>query len=903
MMNDDNDRTMVRTREMPHAAAGDPANSVNVLPQGTRLGEFEVVNLIGEGGFGIVYLAYDHSLERHVALKEYMPSGLATRTTTMAVTVKSQHNAGTFTAGLKSFINEARLLAQFDSPSLVKVHRFWEANGTAYMVMPFYQGITLKQALKERRIQPTEHWIRLLLADLFDAIETIHRAQCFHRDIAPDNILLLEDGRPLLLDFGAARRVIGDLTQCLTVILKPGFAPIEQYADIAGLRQGAWTDIYALAAVVYYLIGGKAPPPAVARIVHDEMVPARQIGKGRYSDSFLAVIDKALAVKPEHRYQSIADLRHALDLVHTAPRVTPHGMSTATTPRPDDGRTVRLGDAGLHAANDVRPSMRPGHGTRKPPPPPPQNEATGFYATSRPAYAYPPRRKGKPAWLIGAVVLAAGVASGVAYWKMHAPASDTAVASYGSSPGEIAPQSSGSSEAPERETPEQASGQTAQSAQSAQPVAPAPTPAAPVQPTPASPPITSSVPARSSDMPALSPEQSERKQTAPAMPQLSAEDELWHKASTADKPRAYQNYLQHYPRGRYAAIAKLRLDSLQPKQATATPNANTSPPPQEAASKKSADAASTSAKPKAVRSASPEEEAWDTAAALNEVPAYEAYLSKYPRGQFAALAKDRLASLRPAEQKAAAAAEPAASPQPAKVPVHDAAAAAPATTPSVADKQASINPTPAPATPAPHATPSDAASAQLPAASSSPVPLKKTIRVADQTMTGDFTADPKTGVISGKGTIAWADGNQFEGTLVRGRKEGKGEFIWANGQRYTGDWAHDQPNGKGTIVFPNGNRYVGEVKDGKPDGRGVMRFKDGDVHEGTWVHGKSNGMGRYTWANGSYWEGEFRNDQRTDNGKIVFSEKAQNEANAMAAAARAGQASGTSAASDGAAGK
>jgi serine/threonine protein kinase len=125
MMNDDNDRTVVRTREMPGAAdSGDPGHSVNVLPPGTRLGEFEVVNLIGEGGFGIVYLAYDHSLERHVALKEYMPSGLATRTTRMAVTVKSQHNAGTFTAGLKSFINEARLLAQFDSPSLVKVHSF-----------------------------------------------------------------------------------------------------------------------------------------------------------------------------------------------------------------------------------------------------------------------------------------------------------------------------------------------------------------------------------------------------------------------------------------------------------------------------------------------------------------------------------------------------------------------------------------------------------------------------------------------------------------------------------------------------------------------------------------------------------------------------------------------------------
>ena len=207
MMTDDNERTVMRSPRMPSSPSSDSASeyNVNVLPVGTRLGEFEIVDLIGEGGFGIVYLAYDHSLERHVALKEYMPSGLAMRTTRMAVTVRSQHNADTFTAGLKSFVNEARMLAQFDSPALVKVHRFWEGNGTAYMVMPFYDGITLKQALKEHRILPTEPWIRLLLGDLFDAIDTIHRVQCFHRDIAPDNILLLKDGRPLLLDFGAAR--------------------------------------------------------------------------------------------------------------------------------------------------------------------------------------------------------------------------------------------------------------------------------------------------------------------------------------------------------------------------------------------------------------------------------------------------------------------------------------------------------------------------------------------------------------------------------------------------------------------------------------------------------------------------------------------------------------------------
>ena len=309
MTNEFNQKTALRTRRMPFKPTsqdGDADFGANVLPVGTHLGEFEILGLIGEGGFGIVYLAYDHSLERQVALKEYMPSGLAKRTTRLAVTVRSQHNVDTFTAGLKSFINEARILAQFDSPALVKVHRFWEGNGTAYMVMPFYEGITLKQALKQRRVTPSESWIRILLADLFDAIEIIHNAHCLHRDIAPDNILLLKDGRPLLLDFGAARRVIGDLTQCLTAILKPGYAPIEQYADIAGLRQGPWTDIYALAAVVYYLISGKAPAPAGGRIGADEHLPAPAVGKSRASAGFLGVVDKWLPVTPEERYRPVS---------------------------------------------------------------------------------------------------------------------------------------------------------------------------------------------------------------------------------------------------------------------------------------------------------------------------------------------------------------------------------------------------------------------------------------------------------------------------------------------------------------------------------------------------------------------------------------------------------------------
>ncbi|HJT51344.1 MAG TPA: serine/threonine-protein kinase, partial [Nitrosospira sp.] len=246
----EDDRTVLASSEPAGNGEAWEGLGDNALPVGTLLGEFEIIGLIGEGGFGIVYLAYDHSLQRKVALKEYMPSGLASRKSGMTV-AKSKQHLDTFQAGLRSFINEARLLAQFDHPSLVKVHRFWEANGTAYLVMPFYDGKTLKEALRQLEGPPDEHWLKQLLRQLLDALNVIHKENCFHRDISPDNILILKDGRPLLLDFGAARRVISDMTQNLTVILKPGYAPIEQYAEMKSMKQGAWTDIYALAAVAY----------------------------------------------------------------------------------------------------------------------------------------------------------------------------------------------------------------------------------------------------------------------------------------------------------------------------------------------------------------------------------------------------------------------------------------------------------------------------------------------------------------------------------------------------------------------------------------------------------------------------------------------------------------------------
>jgi serine/threonine protein kinase len=316
----DDDRTVIKpvTRmQPPPAAAPTPAQTDhgNALPIGTYLGEFEITSMVGEGGFGIVYLAWDHSLERRVALKEYMPSALAARSGGTQVSVKSERHRDTFEAGLKSFVNEAKLLAQFDHASLVKVYRFWEANGTAYMIMPFYEGLTLKQALKDMNGPPDEAWLMSMLAPLTEALEVIHTEQCFHRDIAPDNIILLKgSGRPLLLDFGAARRVIGDMTQALTVILKPGYAPVEQYAEVPGMKQGGWTDIYALAASIHYAILGKTPPPAVGRLMADNYVPLSQQVVGKYSERFLNAMDRALVVKPEERTQSIAELRANLGL-------------------------------------------------------------------------------------------------------------------------------------------------------------------------------------------------------------------------------------------------------------------------------------------------------------------------------------------------------------------------------------------------------------------------------------------------------------------------------------------------------------------------------------------------------------------------------------------------------------
>lgn len=280
---------------------------VNALSPGARLQEFEILSVIGEGGFGIVYRAFDTALEREVAIKEYLPVSHALRIADGSVVASSERQRETFEKGLRCFMSEARMLARFKHRALVEILRFWEEKGTAYMVMPYYHGRPLSQLVQEGlRIRDTAT-MQAFLAPLLDGLAMLHAANCYHRDISTDNILILEDGSPLLLDFGAARRILVDDSELMTVILKPGFAPIEQYSDDHAVApQGAWTDLYALSAVAYQLVTGEMPMVSVARIIRDPLVPLSVRVQSGFARGLLAAIDAGLRVNPEQRPQSVA---------------------------------------------------------------------------------------------------------------------------------------------------------------------------------------------------------------------------------------------------------------------------------------------------------------------------------------------------------------------------------------------------------------------------------------------------------------------------------------------------------------------------------------------------------------------------------------------------------------------
>ena len=284
-------------------APGDP------LPAGTRLRDYEITGLLREGGFAIVYLAWDHALQRRVALKEYMPASMASRADQgPAVELRDSRNADTFAIGLKSFLEEARLLARFDHASLVKVYRFWEDNDTAYMAMPFYEGPTLERALAELGRVPGETELRAWLKPVLNALTVLHDAGVWHQNVGPEEIVLTPTG-PVLLGLASAGHAIEAVQRAPAAALKRGYAAIEQYGSVAGAMLGPWTDLYALAAVVYGAVTGQAPAPAPDRLVADGVPPLGQIAAGLYGAPFLAAIDAALKVQPSGRPASHQQFR------------------------------------------------------------------------------------------------------------------------------------------------------------------------------------------------------------------------------------------------------------------------------------------------------------------------------------------------------------------------------------------------------------------------------------------------------------------------------------------------------------------------------------------------------------------------------------------------------------------
>lgn len=287
------------------------------LPPGTVVNRpYQVARVLGHGGFGITYLGWDANLQIKVAIKEYMPREFACRDPQSGqVLAKSDEAKVQFSAGLNRFLDEARTLAKFQQhPGIVSVLSFFPAFGTGYMVMEYVEGQTLKGYLDQRgRL----NWTQTLdiFMQIMDALRAVHKAGLLHRDIAPDNIYLCGDGRVKLLDFGAARTRLGGDGQsgsAQTVLVKSGFAPEEQYLDDG--RQGPWTDVYSLAASMYFCLAGQAPPDAMDRLKQDQLKPLSDYGVVIPPQAELVLLD-ALAVGSLHRPQSIGSLqKRFLDL-------------------------------------------------------------------------------------------------------------------------------------------------------------------------------------------------------------------------------------------------------------------------------------------------------------------------------------------------------------------------------------------------------------------------------------------------------------------------------------------------------------------------------------------------------------------------------------------------------------
>lgn len=321
------------------------------LPVGARVEDYEIRKVLGAGGFGITYLAYDHRLHGEVALKEYMPADFATRRSDGRVTARTRSDVADFNWGLERVLDEARILRRLDHPNVVRVIRHFDALDTGFIVMEFVSGRTLEAAVladgpwDEARLRP-------VLDGLMSACAKVHEVELLHRDIKPANIMLRPDGRPVLIDFGAARQAITSKSRTVTAMVSPGYGPVEQYSTKAKL--GPYTDIYGLAAAAYFALTGEDPVSAVERTRNDPLTPLTRAAKARGEQKFLAAIDAGLKVDAVDRPPDIDSWRG----LFPAARV-----EKGPAPDPIPRRLLILGGAGLGvlAVGGLAIALRP-HG-------------------------------------------------------------------------------------------------------------------------------------------------------------------------------------------------------------------------------------------------------------------------------------------------------------------------------------------------------------------------------------------------------------------------------------------------------------------------------------------------------------------------------------------------------------
>jgi serine/threonine protein kinase len=311
----------------------------DALPAGYRLHWYVIERVLGQGGFGITYLANDSNLDRRVAIKEYLPTEIARRRADACAHPHTESHAERYAWGLERFLAEARTLARFDHPNIVRVHSVFEGNNTAYMVMRFEEGESLARRLV-RCTTLTERELTDCLLPIVDGLQLVHAAGFIHRDIKPENIYVRQDSSPVLLDFGSARQSF-DTAKTMTILVAPGYAPLEQYyGDPA--TQGAWTDIYALGATCYCAIAGRQPLDAIVRAkgvlgsAREVLPPAVEVGQGRYDERLLAAIDHALQLNERDRPQTLAEWRR--EIVAPAAPVT-YGGAAASAPAPAPAAT------------------------------------------------------------------------------------------------------------------------------------------------------------------------------------------------------------------------------------------------------------------------------------------------------------------------------------------------------------------------------------------------------------------------------------------------------------------------------------------------------------------------------------------------------------------------------------